>query len=174
MNIAKIALLATATQAITLSSLNHLRNQAAWSVSYAWNSNDGWTSSTDGGPWVPCADPNAPGAAPAGPAPAGPAPNYKDFTMLQKDAHNELRHKHHVPPLEYDEDLAKGAQEWAEAMAGPTGFQHSGGNYGENLAMNSDKNALYTTDNATAMWYSEISDYDFNDPGFGGGTGHFT
>ena len=44
---------------------------------------------------------------------------------------------------------------------------------GENLAMiwqKYDKAAR----TATKMWYDEIKQYKFNNPGFSGGTGHFT
>ena len=40
--------------------------------------------------------------------------------------------------MEYDEELAKGAQEWAEKMAASDEMEHSTGNYGENLAMHSN------------------------------------
>ena len=47
---------------------------------------------------------------------------------------------------------------------------------GENLAMHSDKGLLSKTNVATQMWYDELTDpgYDFSNPGFGAGTGHFT
>ena len=49
---------------------------------------------------------------------------------------------------------------------------------GENLAMYgssdpSDK-TLTTTAHATNAWYDEVKDYNFDDPGFKSGTGHFT
>jgi len=52
----------------------------------------------------------------------------------------------------------------------------SGGNYGENLAMNSRTKPLTNTGLATDMWYEELYNpgYDFNNPGFSMGTGHFT
>ena len=42
--------------------------------------------------------------------------------------------------------------------------------------MSSDTNTLSTTNQATDMWYNELTDpgYDFNSPGFSEGTGHFT
>ena len=49
---------------------------------------------------------------------------------------------------------------------------------GENLAMYgssdpSDK-TLTTTAHATNAWYDEVKDYNFDDPCFKSGTGHFT
>jgi hypothetical protein len=59
-------------------------------------------------------------------------------------------------------------------MAHSTSDQRPG--CGENLAMNSDTNALSTTNVATQMWYDEVTSpgYDFENPGFDSGTGHFT
>jgi uncharacterized protein YkwD len=37
--------------------------------------------------------------------------------------------------LTYNEELAKGAQEWAEMMSSTNNMHHSSGSYGENLAM---------------------------------------
>ena len=49
---------------------------------------------------------------------------------------------------------------------------------GENLAMyrTSDPNdkTLLNTAKATDMWYEEVKDYDFDNPGFAMDTGHFT
>ena len=49
---------------------------------------------------------------------------------------------------------------------------------GENLAMYSSSNpedkTLTTTTFATDAWYNEVKKYDFSDPGFKSGTGHFT
>ena len=66
-------------------------------------------------------------------------------------------------------------------MSDENSMGHSaGGNYGENLAMNSQTTLLSTTANGTDMWYGELYNpgYDFNEPGFGWGsnygTGHFT
>jgi len=55
-------------------------------------------------------------------------------------------------------------------------MKHSSGDYGENLAMNSRRNLIATTSNATDMWYDEVTNpgYDFNNQGFSSGTGHFT
>lgn len=47
---------------------------------------------------------------------------------------------------------------------------------GENLAMHSDTDLISTSNKAVQMWYQEIDDpgYDFKEPGFDAGTGHFT
>ncbi|KAI1205674.1 PR-1-like protein [Annulohypoxylon truncatum] len=46
---------------------------------------------------------------------------------------------------------------------------HSGGPYGENLAIGCSDAA-----SCVDMWGSEVSSYDYADPGFGESTGHFT
>ena len=49
---------------------------------------------------------------------------------------------------------------------------------GENLAMygstDPEDKKLSTTSLATDMWYAEVKDYDFDNPGFSMNTGHFT
>ncbi|KAI0881603.1 PR-1-like protein [Annulohypoxylon maeteangense] len=46
---------------------------------------------------------------------------------------------------------------------------HSGGPYGENLAI-----GCSDAGSCVDMWASEVSGYDYGDPGFGESTGHFT
>lgn len=48
-------------------------------------------------------------------------------------------------------------------------FEHSGGPYGENLAIGYGSNTL-----AMQAWYDEWTDYDFAAGQFSTGTGHFT
>jgi len=52
----------------------------------------------------------------------------------------------------------------------------SGSGCGENLAMHSNTDLLSTTNIATQMWYDELTNpgYDFNNPGYSSGIGHFT
>ena len=89
------------------------------------------------------------------------------------DAHNAARAKHCAAPLTWSPKLAKVAQAWANKLRDNNcAFDHSHGQYGENLAAGTtgymDPNAV------VAMWYEEIKDYDFTNPGFSMNTGHFT
>ncbi|KAI9271652.1 CAP domain-containing protein [Phascolomyces articulosus] len=79
--------------------------------------------------------------------------------------HNQFRAKHSAPALVWNATLASYAKDWSDRCV----FEHSSGPYGENLAMgyNDWKSAI-------TAWYDEVSDYDFSNPGFGQGTGHFT
>lgn len=72
-------------------------------------------------------------------------------------AHNSYRAQHCVAALSWSEQLAQGARDWASACA----FQHSQGDYGENLFMGSGR-------------YNEIADYDFDNPVYDNKVGHFT
>ena len=47
---------------------------------------------------------------------------------------------------------------------------------GENIAMHSDTKLISTTNQATQMWYDEVTKpgYDFKNQGFSMATGHFT
>ena len=106
----------------------------------------------------------------------------KEFNNIQIEAHNKYRKMHQVGNVVFDENLAQGAQEWAEKCHRETIFEHAPDEVckgaGENLAMygSSDPNdkKLSTTGMATDMWYDEVKDYDHNNPGFAMSTGHFT
>lgn len=61
-------------------------------------------------------------------------------------------------------------------MADNNDFNHSGGKHGENIYKSGDT-SLSDSDavlQATKLWYDEVSKYDYNHPGFGMHTGHFT
>ncbi|EDW97885.1 Golgi-associated plant pathogenesis-related protein 1 [Drosophila yakuba] len=87
------------------------------------------------------------------------------------EEHNRLRKKHGSAPLELDDELTKGCEAYAKVLADSGKLEHSssGGKYGENLCMRSDK-PLECVQN----WYDEIKDYDFEKGEFGMKTGHFT
>ena len=81
--------------------------------------------------------------------------------------HNTYRARHCVPPLKWSTALADSARVWARKCT----FSHSGtAGQGENLAWGTALSGKA----AVAMWYSEISNYNFAAPGFSGTTGHFT
>lgn len=79
--------------------------------------------------------------------------------------HNVFRLMHGVPTLQWDDGIARSAQQWADRCV----FEHSGGPFGENLALGHESIRAATED-----WYKEIELYDFNRPGFSAATGHFT
>ncbi|ORX57569.1 PR-1-like protein [Hesseltinella vesiculosa] len=79
--------------------------------------------------------------------------------------HNKFRAAHQAPPLKWDTKVAAYAQKWTSHCV----FQHSQGQYGENLAMGYSNWA-----DAITAWYDEYKQYSYNNPGFGESTGHFT
>ncbi|KAG1462416.1 hypothetical protein G6F56_005521 [Rhizopus delemar] len=80
--------------------------------------------------------------------------------------HNTVRAKHHAPALKWNKKLASYAQKWSNGCV----FEHSQGQYGENLGLGyANWGQLITSG-----WYDEYKDYDYNNPGFGMDTGHFT
>ena len=100
-----------------------------------------------------------------------------EFQKSALEAHNKYRRKHHVGDLVLSKDLCNIAQKYAETMARTGNFAHSqakynGKNMGENLF------ACYGLKISGKMmtddWYNEVSQYNFNNPGFTSGTGHFT
>ena len=101
----------------------------------------------------------------------------KKFIEDALKKHNELRKQHGSEPLKLSEDLNKIAQEYAEILAKINEIKHSNNKYkgydlGENIFCCSGTEIQ--GDNMTLSWYKEINDYDFNNPGFISGTGHFT
>ena len=100
-----------------------------------------------------------------------------DFQKSALDAHNNYRAKHHVGKLVLNQELCDIAQKYAEELARTGNFAHSGNsfhddNMGENLF------ACYgmkiTGKMMTDDWYNEENQYNFNNPGYISGTGHFT
>ena len=81
--------------------------------------------------------------------------------------HNRLRALHGVPDVKWNRDLAKYAQDYLASAQ--CNFAHSGGPYGENLAI-----GYPTTAASIQAWYDEIKDYDFSKNEFSSSTGHFT
>jgi uncharacterized protein YkwD len=89
-------------------------------------------------------------------------------------AHNAHRARHCAPPLRWSPSIAATAQRYADELAANgCAFRHSRGAYGENLMRFSPVGAhdpAYVVD----AWYREVSEYNYNRPGFAMNTGHFT
>ncbi|KAF6124539.1 GLI pathogenesis related 2 [Phyllostomus discolor] len=96
----------------------------------------------------------------------------KQFNNEVLIAHNEYRKQHGVPPLKLCKKLNREAQQYSEALASTRILKHSPessrGQCGENLAWASyDQTGKEVAD----RWYSEIKNYNFQQPGFNSGTG---
>ena len=102
-----------------------------------------------------------------------------DLNKIRNDIlnnHNYHRKKHQVGSLSRFSDLESIAQNYAETLAEKGSLVHSNTRYnnewmGENLC------SQYYSINGTLaseLWYSEVKDYDYNNPGFSSSTGHFT
>ncbi|KAM7175731.1 Golgi-associated plant pathogenesis-related protein 1 [Macrochelys suwanniensis] len=99
----------------------------------------------------------------------------KQFAEEVLKTHNDYRKKHGVPPLKLCKKLNSGAQQYAGTLASTRVLQHSpessNGKCGENLAWASyDQPGKEVAE----RWYAEIKNYNFQNPGFSSGTGHFT
>ena len=97
----------------------------------------------------------------------------EEFGTSILSTHNKLRAAHGSSPLQWSAKAASKAQAWARHLAQSGTLEH--GNHvglGQNLAykMGADLSGEETAN----MWYQEISQYNFNQPGFKSGTGHFT
>lgn len=79
-----------------------------------------------------------------------------DFESAILARHNEYRADHGVSALTWDDTLATYAQNYADKYDCSGTLTHSGGAYGENLALG------YTTTGAVDVWYNEGSDYDYS------------
>jgi len=101
-----------------------------------------------------------------------PTISSKQFAQELLDAQNVYRANHGSPPLVLNDELNEGAQKWAEHLAQIRTLQHtSDKSVGENLAWCSTSMSPQA---AADNWYNEIKDYNFSNPGFTSGTGHFT
>ncbi|XP_040899181.1 Golgi-associated plant pathogenesis-related protein 1-like isoform X2 [Toxotes jaculatrix] len=89
--------------------------------------------------------------------------------------HNSYRAKHSTPPLKLNSELSAACQEWADHLLEIDSLDHSDTKDGENVfTMSSSADFKLTGKEAVDSWYSEIEDYDWNNPGDSESTGHFT
>lgn len=93
-------------------------------------------------------------------------------------AHNHYRNRHHAPNITWSNQLALNAQKWADYISVVGQPQHSKPETREGEGENIYCGEGGRTDSryATRQWYSEIRDYDFDNPPtrFDMKTGHFT
>lgn len=87
------------------------------------------------------------------------------FAKNVLDAHNEKRALHHAGPLSWDKDVYEYAQAYADKYDCSGTLTHSGGKYGENLAVGYASGV-----DALGAWYDEGDNYDYNS----GSYNHFT
>lgn len=94
-----------------------------------------------------------------------------DFALEVLAYHNYVRDIHGAPALAWDQTLADYAQSYADYLASDVTcpFAHSGGSYGENLAIG--YNSVLSSMEA---WYNEVADYDFVAAEFVQAASHFT
>lgn len=100
---------------------------------------------------------------------SAPAQTGNDNASILLAAHNNKRALHKdTPALTWSSELQSYAQNYADNYDCSGNLIHSGGPYGENLALG------YGIEGAVQAWYDEIADYDFANPGFSENAGHFT
>lgn len=122
-------------------------------------SNDGGGSTNDGA-----------SSANGGGEPSGEPAGMEGMT----EAHNQVRRNVSpaaatpIPDLVWDPAIAAVAQAYAEGCV----FEHSGGDYGENLFANYGSNA--SPADVVNSWASEVEDYDYDNNSCSGVCGHYT
>jgi uncharacterized protein YkwD len=90
-----------------------------------------------------------------------------DFAAQMVQWHNTYRARHGSPAVIWNDTLAAYAANYSKLCS----TDHSDSPiYGENLAYGGFTNPGYYV----YLWYNEIQNYDFNNPGFSDSTGHFT
>lgn len=118
----------------------------------------------------PAADTEAPAAPPA-------TGNLGDDEQKALDAHNAARSEVGTPALEWDDELAQAALEWANHLTSVGSLTHSSGTgHGENLYMQSGRSAATPLTDGSDAWISEKSDYSGQPVGQGnfGSYGHYS
>ncbi|KAL1669072.1 CAP domain-containing protein, partial [Schizophyllum commune] len=102
-------------------------------------------------------------SAPASQATSAPASSaspvaaaVNDDVQQWLDLHNAERAKHGADPLTWSDEVAKYAQDYSAKCV----WEHSGGQYGENLAAGPG----LTIEGAVNMWNEESKDYDPANP----------
>lgn len=110
------------------------------------------------------------------PTTVGVREQWKQATL---DAHNERRKLHGSPQLEWSDECYLSAKKQADACQKASNMFHGhcegpSGRHGQNAFWSSRPGS--SADYATGCWYDELTDpgYDFSQPGFKSGIGHFT
>lgn len=83
------------------------------------------------------------------------------------DYHNQVRAQHGAPAMVWNSTIAQFASDYL--ASDNCVFKHSGGPYGENIAM-----GYSDTLSAMEAWYDEYTLYDYAAGQFSSSTGHFT
>ncbi|MEU6829146.1 CAP family protein [Nocardia beijingensis] len=108
----------------------------------------------------------------------GTAAGQSDYAQTGLTLHNQYRAKHGSPAMTLTQNLNAQADQCAKYYAQKRTIDHScpyKNGAGENLALGQGTyEAVSFVQIATKMWYDEIKEYDFNNPGFSMRTGHFT
>ncbi|CAL9708914.1 unnamed protein product [Knipowitschia caucasica] len=97
----------------------------------------------------------------------------ESFKRVFLETHNSLRSQHGAPSLSYNSDMCTAAQAWADTLLKKNQLEHSSTSDGENVYYSCGSGEPRGNE-AVDSWYSEIKDYNFQKPGFGMNTGHFT
>ncbi|QID86457.1 Sterol binding protein [Saccharomyces pastorianus] len=132
------------------------------------------SSSTPSTPSTTSATPSTTSATPSSTstqstASAAQSSSGSDFATSMVNEHNTKRALHKdTGSLTWSDTLATYAQNYADSYDCSGNLVHSGGAYGENLALG------YGTTASVDAWYNEISSYDYSNPGFTEDAGHFT
>ncbi|KAI8316841.1 Repressed by EFG1 protein 1 [Colletotrichum sp. SAR11_59] len=90
------------------------------------------------------------------------------FTSAVLNSTNHYREQHNASDVSWNKTLADFAVDYLRGMD-DCDFEHSGGPYGENLAM-----GYANVTQSVEAWGEERDDYDFDDAEFSEETGHFT
>ena len=91
------------------------------------------------------------------------------------DNHNYHRKKHHVDNLIRNKEIESVAQEYSEYLASINEMKHSKNvKYGENLYSCYPSGRCLNGEKASEKWYSEVKDYNYNNPNYKDKIGHFT
>ncbi|KUI53622.1 Cell wall protein PRY3 [Cytospora mali] len=98
------------------------------------------------------------------------------FTSAILNSTNFYRKEHNATAVSWNHTLAEYASSYLSSMGSQSpdsgsecDFEHSGGPYGENLAIGCNE-----VTGCVELWGDEREEYNFNDPGFSEETGHFT
>lgn len=103
----------------------------------------------------------------------------EEWKQATLDAHNVRRALHGSPDLTWSDECYIEAKKQADACQAKSSLFHGhlegpSGRHGQNAYWSSRPGS--DPEACTKAWYDELIDpgYDFSDPGFKGGTGHFT